>query len=115
MLSVTIPLHQPMNSKATSRLESIQNSDLLRFLLLFASGWAGILAISYFYNVLAMFIVAAILAILMDFPVRYLSKTMPRWLAIVASSLAVAALILGFIAILGFRSSTRAVHLLRTF
>ncbi|APD48812.1 AI-2E family transporter [Synechococcus sp. CS-602] len=92
-----------MNSKATSRLESIQNSDLLRFLLLFASGWAGILAISYFYNVLAMFIVAAILAILMDFPVRYLSKTMPRWLAIVASSLAVAALILGFIAILGFQ------------
>jgi len=91
-----------MNSKG-SRLGSIQNSDLLRFLLLFASGWAGILAISYFYNVLAIFIIAAILAVLMDFPVRYLSKTMPRWLAIVASSLAVAALILGFVAMLGFQ------------
>jgi len=35
-----------------------------------------------------MFIVAAILRLLlMDFPVRYLSKTMPGWLAIVAVSL----------------------------
>ncbi|NQV09802.1 MAG: AI-2E family transporter [Cyanobacteria bacterium] len=92
-----------MNRDTESRLASIQNSELFRFLLLFACGWAGILAIGYFYNVLSIFILSAILAVLMDFPVRFLTKSMPRWLAILMTCLAVAGLILGFAAILGFQ------------
>lgn len=82
---------------------SLSNSALVRFLLLFACGWALVQLIAYFYTVIAMFVTAAILAVLMDFPVRRLSAYMPRWLAITITVLAAIAIALGFIAILGLQ------------
>jgi len=115
----TIP-HTSANEQARllAELDPSKNSDLLRFLLLFASGWAGNLSqFPTFYNVLRCLYVAAILAILMDFPVSHLSKThapdgWPSWRPV----LAVAALNSGlYCDSLGFRSSTSAVHFVRTF
>lgn len=82
---------------------SLTNSALVRFLLLFTCGWALVQLIAYFHTVIAMFVTAAILAVLMDYPVRKLSNYIPRWLAITITVLATIAVALGFIAILGLQ------------
>ncbi|MDX2240557.1 MAG: AI-2E family transporter [Leptolyngbyaceae cyanobacterium bins.302] len=82
---------------------SLSNSALVRFLLLFACGWALVQLIAYFYTVIAMFVTAAILAVLMDYPVRKLSMYIPRWLAITMTVLGTVAIALGFITILGLQ------------
>lgn len=92
---------------------SLSNSGLVRFLLLFACGWALVQLITYFYNVIAMFVTAAILAVLMDYPVRKLSPYMPRWLAITITVLATVVLVLGFITILGFQIITQGSGLVQ--
>ncbi|WP_315784905.1 AI-2E family transporter [Fischerella sp. JS2] len=55
---------------------------LLRLLLLFACGWALVVLISYFYNVIAIFTTAAIIAALLNYPVQWLSRYIKRGLAI---------------------------------
>lgn len=93
-----------MNDNQPNQLwRSLNNSALLRFLLLFACGWALVQLIEYFYGVIAMFVTAAILAVLMDYPVRKLAAYMPRWAAITITVLATIAIALGFIAILGLQ------------
>ena len=93
-----------MNDPQHNQLwRSLNNSALLRFLLLFACGWAGVQLIAYFYAVIAMFVTAAILAVLMDYPVRKLSAYIPRWLAIVVTVLGVVAIVLGFLTVLGLQ------------
>jgi predicted PurR-regulated permease PerM len=92
---------------------SLSNSALVRFLLLFACGWTLVQLITYFYNVIAMFVTAAILAVLMDYPVRKLAAYIPRWLAITITVLATIALVLGFITILGFQIITQGSGLVQ--
>jgi predicted PurR-regulated permease PerM len=90
-----------LSSESFSRFPD--SRGLIRFLLLFACGWATVIAIGFFYNVLAMFISAAILAVLMDFPVRRLAVWMPRWLAITLVSFALLGVFVGFMTVLGFQ------------
>jgi predicted PurR-regulated permease PerM len=90
-----------LSSESFSRFPD--SRGLIRFLLLFACGWAAVIAIGFFYNVLAMFISAAILAVLMDFPVRRLAVWMPRWLAITLVSFALLGVFVGFMTVLGFQ------------
>lgn len=90
-----------LSSEPFSRFQD--SRGLIRFLLLFACGWAAVIAIGFFYNVLAMFITAAILAVLIDFPVRRLAAWMPRWLAITLVSLALLGAFVGFVTVLGFQ------------
>jgi predicted PurR-regulated permease PerM len=92
-----------VNRDGSGDLAAIKQSDLVRFLLLFACGWAGVVVIAFFYNVLAMFILAAILAVLMDFPVRFLARRLPRWLSILVTCLGLGTLCVGFVTILGFQ------------
>ncbi|WP_290890320.1 hypothetical protein [Fischerella sp.] len=47
--------------------QTFNNSTLLRLLLLFACAWALVLLIGYFYNVIAIFTTAAIVAALGGF------------------------------------------------
>jgi len=103
-----------MNDNHPNQLwRSLNNSSLLRFLLFFACGWALVQTISYFYTVIAIFITAAILAVVMDYPVRKLSVFMPRWVAIMMTVLGTIAIILGFITILGLQILTQGTSLLQ--
>ena len=91
---------------------SLGQQQLVRFLLLVASGWAAVVVIAYFYNVLTMFIMAAILAVLMDYPVRLLQNTLPRWLAIVFTCLGLGLLVVGFVTVLGFQVVNQGTSLI---
>ena len=59
----------------------ISSNVLVRFLLLFASGWALLTVFNYFENILFTFSVAAILAFLLNYPVRYLERFLGRGFA----------------------------------
>jgi predicted PurR-regulated permease PerM len=101
-----------VNREGSGGLAAIKQSDLVRFLLLFACGWAGVVVIAFFYNVLAMFILAAILAVLIDYPVRFLALRMPRWLAIVLTCLALGLVLVGFVTMLGFQVINQGTSLI---
>lgn len=64
-------------------LERLNNSVLIRFLLLFASGWAFIQILDYFETVVVIFSVAAIVAFLLSYPVRWLRRFLPHSVAVV--------------------------------
>lgn len=63
-------------------LERLNNSVLIRFLLLFASGWAFIQILDYFETVIIIFTVAAIVAFLLSYPVNWLRRFLPHGLAV---------------------------------
>ncbi len=60
----------------------ISTNVLVRFLLLFASGWALLAILQYFENIFFTFSVAAILAFLFNYPVRYLERFLGRGFAL---------------------------------
>lgn len=73
-----------MTSPATKNFwEMLTNSSLVRFLLLFASGWALLQLLSYFETVIVVFTMAAIIAFLLNYPVRWLRRFMPRNIAVI--------------------------------
>lgn len=73
-----------MTSPATKNFwEMLTNSSLVRFLLLFASGWALLQLLSYFETVIVVFTMAAIIAFLLNYPVRWLRRFMPRNVAVI--------------------------------
>jgi len=74
------PAAQTMPPREDWRLPS--NPQLLRFLLLVASGWAAMQVIATFEVVLLLFTAAAALAMLLNVPVCWLSRVLPRPLAI---------------------------------
>ncbi|MGA7954454.1 MAG: AI-2E family transporter [Gloeobacterales cyanobacterium] len=84
-----------------SSWQQLNNSKLLRFLLLFACGWALLLLIGYFYSIIAIFTAAAIIAVLLNFPMQQLSRYLPRSLAITIVFLIALASLVGFVTVLG--------------
>lgn len=62
--------------------ERLNNLALVRFLLLFASGWAFILLLEYFQAVIVIFTFAAILAFLLSYPVHWLKRFLPHGIAV---------------------------------
>ena len=74
------PAAETMPPREDWRLPS--NPQLLRFLLLVASGWAAMQVIATFEVVLLLFTAAAALAMLLNVPVCWLSRMLPRPLAI---------------------------------
>lgn len=72
-----------MNHTSTKTLwERLNNWVLIRFLLLFASGWALVEFLKYFETVFVIFISATILAFLLSYPTRWLSHFLPYSLAV---------------------------------
>ncbi|MBD2771054.1 AI-2E family transporter [Iningainema tapete] len=71
-----------------SRLEAnnfwawLNNLVLVRFLLLFASGWAITQLLAYFEAVIVIFSFAAILAFLLSYPVQWLRRFLPHGVAV---------------------------------
>jgi predicted PurR-regulated permease PerM len=98
------------NSMAWQRLS---NSALLRFLLLLACGWGVVKVIDYFQGVLTMFIAAAMLAVLLDIPIRRLvSLGCGRNLAILLTVLGFIGVVSGFVRVLGFQLVNQCSSLL---
>ena len=64
-------------------LKRLNNSQLVRYLLLFALGWVFVQLVAYFETVLIIFVFAAITAFLLDYPVAWISRFVPRWLAVI--------------------------------
>lgn len=99
-----------MHPREERRLPS--NPQLLRFLLLVASGWAAIAVIARFQVVLLLFSAAAVLAVLLNVPVRSLSRWLPRPLAIAVTVSGSMAAGLGLVWLLGLQLMSQASQLL---
>lgn len=87
--------------------QNLNNSKLLRFLLLFACGWAIVLLITYFYNVIAIFTAAAIFAALLNYPVQWLTRYIPRGGAIAIVFLSTVSLLILVVTALGLEFITQ--------
>lgn len=69
------------NSKVNHFWDFLSTNNLVRFLLLFASGWALITFLDYFQDILFIFSVAGILAFCLNYPVHYLERYLGKGLA----------------------------------
>ncbi|MCP9928688.1 AI-2E family transporter [Cyanobium sp. CH-040] len=88
------------------------NPQLLRFLLLVASGWAAMQLLATFQVVLLLFSAAAVLAVLLNVPVRWLGRLLPRPLAIAVSVTAALTAGLGLAWVLGLQLVSQGSQLL---
>ncbi|MEO0867842.1 MAG: AI-2E family transporter [Cyanobacteria bacterium J06642_11] len=68
--------------KLQTLLKQLDNSTLVRFLLLLASGWASIQLLNYFGIVVVIFVISAILAFLLSYPVRWCRRLLPHGVAV---------------------------------
>ncbi|MGB6015940.1 MAG: AI-2E family transporter, partial [Nodosilinea sp.] len=76
-------------------------STLVRFLLLFASGWAIIQLLTYFEVLVVVFVTATILAFLLSHPAIWLSRWMPYGAAATTTFLSCLAVLIGLSLTLG--------------
>jgi predicted PurR-regulated permease PerM len=75
------------DSKSRNIWNKLNNSMLVRFLLLFACGWVIVQLLDYFQTVIVVFSFAAVLAFLLHFPVDFLRRFLPRSIAIIITFL----------------------------
>ena len=80
-----------LNPQTKSSLENLQtvlaqldNSVLIRFLLLLASGWGVLQVLTYFEIVVVIFVISTILAFLLSYPVRWCRRFVSRGIAVFA-------------------------------
>ena len=68
----------------TNRMwEHLNNAPLIRYLLLWTLGWAIVQVVAYFETVLIVFVFAAILAFLLNSPVKFVSHFIHSWVGVV--------------------------------
>ncbi|MBD1845899.1 AI-2E family transporter [Cyanobacteria bacterium FACHB-63] len=72
----------PDPTKHQSFWSRISTNALVRFLLFFASGWVFVALFQYFEYVIFVFALSAILALLLNYPVRYLERFVKRSIAL---------------------------------
>jgi len=91
--------------------EQLNNLLLVRFLLLFASGWAFVQLLAYFETVIVIFSFAAILAFLLGYPVQWLRRFLPHGIAVIVVFLLSFVLISGLTATVGLSVVSQAQQL----
>jgi predicted PurR-regulated permease PerM len=68
-----------MNQPSASQIfKQLSNVVLIRFLLLFACGWAIVQVLAYFETVVIIFVSATLLAFLLNYPARWLGQWLPH-------------------------------------
>ncbi len=97
---------------SSSFWKTLNNSILVRYLLLFGCGWSLIILINYFYGMIAIFTGSAILAALLNYPVVWLSRYLPRGLAIAITTLAAFILLFGLVTGIGLEAVNQGRGLL---
>ncbi|MBT9314914.1 AI-2E family transporter [Leptothoe spongobia] len=73
---------KPSLSRVQTLLSRLDNSVLVRFLLLLTSGWASIQVLTYFEIVVVIFVISIILAFLLSYPVRWCRRILPHNVAV---------------------------------
>ncbi|GAB4239743.1 MAG: AI-2E family transporter [Elainellaceae cyanobacterium] len=105
-----------MNNAAAKRwIAQLNNARLLRYLLLFAFGWAIAQVIAYFEAVIAIFTIATILAFLLHYPVQWLKRLLPHGLAVTLVFLLGLAILAGLAVTLGLTLLSQSQQLFNTF
>ncbi len=79
----------------------LNTSSLVRYLLLFACGWAAIEVLHYFETVIVIFASATILAFLLSYPVRWLRRWLPHNIAVFTVFVVALTVIGGVVATIG--------------
>lgn len=106
-------MSSPPSPQSSAKLwQTLNNSVLLRYILLFGCGWITVILIDYFYSTIALFTAAGIFAALLNYPVVQLSRYIPRGWAIAISFLSAVALLLGLFALLGLEVLNQGQSLL---
>ncbi|MBD0270010.1 MAG: AI-2E family transporter [Cyanobacteria bacterium Co-bin8] len=90
----------------------LNNARLVRYLLLFALAWASVQLLAYFETVIVVFVFAAILAFLLNYPVRWATRLMPRWVAVMVVFLLSLVILGALVATLGLTMLSQAQQLL---
>lgn len=90
----------------------LSNSFIIRFLLLFAFGWAILQLFTYFETVIVIFTFAAILAALLNYPVRWLRRFLPRTVAVILVFLVSLLIIIALVITLGLAILSQGQQLL---
>jgi len=102
-----------MNDCNSPTWQRLHNSALLHFLLVLACGWGVVKLIDYFQAVLTLFIAAATMAVLLDFPVRRLVRLgCGKSLAILLTVMGSIGLVSLFVRVLGFQLVNQCTGLL---
>ena len=94
--------------------ERLNSLVLVRFLLLFASGWAFVQLLAYFETVIVVFSFAALLAFLLNYPVRSLQRFLPRPVAVAVVFLFSIVLIIGLTVTVGISVLSQAQQLVNS-
>jgi predicted PurR-regulated permease PerM len=82
--------------------QQLNNSKLIRYVLLLAIGWAISQIFAYFSTVIVIFIFAGILAFLLSYPVKWAERFLPHGIAVILVFLLSLLVVVGLIATLGF-------------
>lgn len=108
------PVQSSDNAPVTgaSPWERLNNLLLIKLLLLFACGWAAVTLLAYFELVVIIFVTSTILAFLLNHPVGWVSRWLPRGVAVVlvfCVTLIVMAALMGTIGLAVFAQGQRLV------
>ncbi|EKV01810.1 putative permease [Leptolyngbya sp. PCC 7375] len=76
------PQTKPSLETVQTVLAQLDNSVLVRFLLLLASGWGVLQLLTYFEIVVVIFVISTILAFLLSYPVRWCRRFLPHGMAV---------------------------------
>lgn len=106
-----LPDSEP-GSGAASLWHRLNNLALLKLLLLFACGWAAIAVLAYFQLVVVIFVMSTILAFLLNHPVQWFSRWMPRGVAVVLVFCLTLVLLAALAATIGLAVFTQGQRLL---
>jgi predicted PurR-regulated permease PerM len=94
-------------------LEQISTNKLFRYLLLFALGWGIVQVLAYFSTVIVIFILAAIVAFLLNYPVQWVQRFLPHTVAVIIVFLLSLLILIGFTLTIGFAALSQGQQLLQ--
>ncbi len=98
-------------SKVQQIWNHLDNSKLVRYVLLAVLAWAVTQVLAYFASVLIIFIFAAVLAFLLHYPVRWLTRFMPHGAAVLTVSGITLLVVIGLVATFGLALLSQAQEL----
>lgn len=94
--------------------ERLNNLALVRFLLLFASGWAAVQLLAYFETLIVIFAFAAIVAFMLSYPVGWLHRFLPHGIAVILVLLLSLVIIGGLTVTVGLAVLSQAQQLINS-
>lgn len=102
------------NTAVKGWITRLTNARLLRYLLLLVLSWAVTQIIAYFEAVIVIFVIAAILAFLLNYPVQWLKRFLPHGLAVSLVFLVGLTLLAGLAVTLGLTLLSQGQQLFNT-